>query len=134
MRKIFAIAVLALFTSALIACAAPQELDDIQVDASVHFFAVYTDVLSGQINGMTQNDVLLREAEWAAANPDFDPERLYGEHWRMDEEYVQIMDIRVGDEEITVSILLTTPSTALSMVVHRVYEDGRIVLRPWHVN
>jgi len=71
MRKLIAIALLALFASALAACNAtthlPQEPE--QFIRLYDFTAHYSSDLGTQF---TQDEILQRELDWIAANPDHD--------------------------------------------------------------
>jgi len=137
MRKFLAIAALATLMMALTACIGmpPIESQDwIDMDDPtilLDFTAEYENSFGERF---TQDEILQRELDWIANNPDH--EFVFGSaepnYWWHEEEYASFT-IEHNDDVLVITLSLTTPSAALSDVIDTVTRQS-IFLRPLQIH
>ncbi|MCL2195222.1 MAG: hypothetical protein FWB76_04655 [Oscillospiraceae bacterium] len=137
MRKIIAIAALVALMTALTACigAPPSESHDwIDIDGLTVLLDFTAEYESSFGERFTQDEILQRELDWIAANPDH--EFVFGSlepnYWWHEEEYANFTVAHRGDA-LVITLSLTTPSAALSDVIDTVTRQS-IFLRPVQIH
>ncbi|MCL2446279.1 MAG: hypothetical protein FWD06_05890 [Oscillospiraceae bacterium] len=131
MRKLIAIALLTLFSSALVACHAvpPAEQEEPQDTELLYFTAHYSSDMGGE--RFTQDEILQRELAWVTENLDHEFIVSSESQWWHSEDYTSF-NIEHTDDAVLITVELTTPSTALSDVIMDISAQG-ITLRPLYI-